>query len=61
VAAAVDPELQKLALAFGAFPEDGGESQYSSALAYNENEYLKGSHHVIDFLNDGIVPIADGE
>lgn len=61
VAAAVHPELDQLTLAFGAFPEDGGESQHSAALAYNSVEYIKGAHHAVHWINDGVVPVADVE
>lgn len=60
VACIVHSELQQLALAFGTFPDDGGESEYATALAYNDSEHPKAARDAMLFLNDGVVPEADG-
>lgn len=61
VAMAIDPRTQKLILAYKEFPEGGGESVMLGALMYDEREYDKGSRQIIDFLTNGVVPVADNE
>lgn len=56
------PEDKHLCLAYCEYPKGAPTtSVVRTMLAYHPNEMLKGSQHIVDWLEQGVTPIADGE
>lgn len=61
VATTITARKGRLVLAFGEYPKEGGESVHLGMLEYDEHEYDKVPKHVVEYLAEGTVPVADDE